>query len=389
MRATDQHQSRAMQVRPNLTRTVANPFIGQEGLTALWFGEPDVPTPKFICDAAADSMANGETFYTPGLGEGYLRAAIATYVSELHNSSLGEERIAVTVSGGNALNLAFQCVLEQGDLVGTHIPAFPNLLSIPTLQGARLETIRVEPKEQGWQIDMDQLIDLARRCKVLLINSPSNPTGWVMHREQQLALLEACRQYGTWIISDEVYSRIFFSGKAAPSFLEISEPEDRVIVVNSFSKAWAMTGWRLGWLTVPESLLSTLENIMEFSISSAPAFAQRAGKVALEEGEDFVRESVARYEKNLATVTKSFADCERINFTVPESTFYAYFQIDGVSDNLAFIRQLIEQSGLGLAPGLTFDPDSRNWFRLCFAATEEKLEVALGKLTNHLAKSGN
>ena len=384
MGAIQDHSSRAMRVRPNLTRSVANPVMGREGLTALWFGEPDVATPQFICDEAISSMRAGETFYTPGLGESFLREALSVYLSKLHSANIAENRLAVTVSGGNALNLAFQCLLEQGDIVGTHIPAFPNLLSIPALQGATVETIRLRVKNGSWCLDMDELLALARRCKVLLLNSPSNPTGWVMQPVEQKALLEVCRECGTWIISDEVYSRIYFDGAAAPSFLSIAEPEDRVVVVNSFSKAWAMTGWRLGWLAVPPSLLATLENIMEFSISSAPAFAQRAGKVALEQGEAFVRESVERYRNNLSMVTDAFESASRVRFVKPKSTFYAYFQIEGVDDNLAFTQRLIDKAGLGLAPGKTFDAESIDWFRLCFAASEDKLALALRKLIEHL-----
>lgn len=389
--ATEGLLSRAGGVRGNLTRQLANGAMGKPNVIPLWFGEPDLSTPDFICQAAVESLGRGETFYTEGLGRPQLRMAIAEYMNRLHDlghdrsTAITMERIAVTVSGGNALNLAFQCVLEQGDLVVTHSPTFPNLLSIPALYGARVETVPMTIASGGWELDVEQLLDASRDAKVILINSPNNPTGWVMPREAMLELLTVARQRGIWLISDEVYSRIYFSAKAAPSFSELATSEDRLLVVNSFSKAWAMTGWRLGWLTVPASVLPMLERIIEFSVSSAPAFAQQAACVALEEGEDFVRECVARYHKNLQMVTEAFAKIERIKFVPPTATFYAYFQIEGVKQNFEFAQKLIDEAGVGLAPGTTFDANANDWYRLCFAQTPERLAEALNRLTRYLA----
>lgn len=383
--------SRACGVRGNLTRQLANGAMGKPNVIPLWFGEPDLSTPDFICRAAVESLGDGETFYTEGLGRPRLRMAITDYMNRLHNlghggsTELSLDRIAVTVSGGNALNLAFQCVLEQGDLVVTHSPTFPNLLSIPALYGARVETVPMTMTTVGWELDVDRLLDASREAKVILINSPNNPTGWVMPKEDMLKLLTVARERGTWLISDEVYSRIYFSAKAAPSFAELATPEDRLLVVNSFSKAWAMTGWRLGWLTVPASVLPMLERIIEFSVSSAPAFAQRAACVALEEGEDFVRECVARYHSNLQMVTSAFEKIERINFVPPTATFYAYFRIEGVQENFEFAQKLIDEAGVGLAPGTTFDPQATDWYRLCFAQTPQRLAEALDRLSKYLA----
>lgn len=373
--------SRAARARPNLTRQVANSAMGRSDVIPLWFGEPDVATPRFICDAAIESLASGDTKYTEGLGRPYLREALSHYLENLHGNSIPDSRIAVTLSGGNALNLAFQCLLEQGDRVVTHVPAFPNLLEIPSLQGADVVSVRMDCDASGWSLDMDRLLHECTGAKVVLINSPNNPTGWVMTRNEQQQVLDVCRANGTWIISDEVYGRLMFGADAAPSFLEIAGPEDRVLVANSFSKAWAMTGWRLGWLVLPQSLMGTLERIIEFSVSCAPAFAQRGAVVALRDGEDFIRESVARYEANCTRVQAVFDRFSQIQFPPPTSTFYAFFQVKGVRDNLGFVQQMIEQAKVGLAPGQTFDPEATDWFRLCFAQSPEQLEVALGRLT--------
>lgn len=289
-------ESRAIQVPPSITRELANAAMSVEGLIPLWFGEPNIPTPKFICDEAARSLAAGETFYAEGLGRPYLRDAISSYMSALYGKSIGVDRIAVTVSGGNALNLAFQSVLEEGDTVVTLTPAFPNLLSIPKLQGARTITHALEVKDGKWSLDVEAFLETAKGAKVVLLNSPSNPTGFMLTKDEIARIMEVLRERGTWLISDEVYARTVYSGKAAPSFLEVSEPEDRLIVVNSFSKTWAMTGWRLGWLTLPPSLTPVVEKIAEFSIASAPPFSQRAAVVALEQGEEFVAQMAKNYQ---------------------------------------------------------------------------------------------
>ncbi len=355
--------------------------MGRSDVISLWFGEPDVATPDFIRQAAIDSLNQGETFYTEGLGRMFLREALSSYLRKLHSAGPSPERIAVTVSGGNAINLAFQCVLREGDQVVTPTPAFPNLQSIPALQGAQVQTVPMHYGPQiGWQLDINRLVEACATARAVLVNSPSNPTGWVQSRDDQLALLAASRRYGTWIISDEVYSRIYFDGPVAPSWVEIAEPEDRVLIVNSFSKAWAMTGWRLGWLTAPTSLMPTLERIIEFSISSAPAFTQRAATQALTDGEPFIAESVARYRHNLDTIEEVFAGVPQIRFLRPPATFYAFFEVEGVRDNLDYAARMMNEAGVGLAPGTTFDPHAHSWFRLCFAQSPARLQSALQRL---------
>lgn len=377
-------ESRATQVRGNMTRQLANSAMERKDVIPLWFGEPDMPTPDFICKAATRAIESGDTFYTEGLGRPFLRDAIATYLARLHGIPLTSERVAVTVSGGNAINLAFQCILQEGDVVVTPTPAFPNLGSIAALHGADVRTVPMQFNDSGWQLDIERLLDASRDAKAILVNSPSNPTGWVQSTEEQRVLLETCRKRGTWILSDEVYSRLTFDAPAAPSFLEVADAEDRVLVINSFSKAWAMTGWRLGWLVLPPSLLPTLEKIFEFSISCAPSFSQRAAVAALVHGESFVRKSLDHYRQNLETIRRAFEDIDRIRFIPPTATFYAYFQIDGVSDNLDFAQQMIERAGVGLAPGATFDPTAKDWYRLCFALSSERLKNALQRLSRFL-----
>lgn len=381
--AFDRLVSNAVDVPPSITRVLANKAMGVEGLIPLWFGEPNQPTPSFICEEAAQAMQRGETFYAEGLGRPFLREAIAEYSTKLYDTPISAERIAVTVSGGNAINLAFQALLQPGDKVATITPAFPNLLRIPQLQSAELICHSLEIVDGRWSLDIDAFLERAAQAKVVLLNSPSNPTGWTMSSDQQRYLLDELRRRDIWLIADEVYSRTTFDNSVAPSLLEVAQPEDKLIVVNSFSKSWAMTGWRLGWLTLPPSLVPTIEKIMEFSVACAPPFIQRAAVVALQQGEDFIAQSSADYRRAKETVERSLARYSAVHCPPIEATFYAFFRLPDVQDSIAFAQLLIDEAKVGLAPGEAFGAPSNGWFRLCFAQTPEVLEQALARLDHY------
>lgn len=385
MSASEGLVSRSSHVPGNLTRQLANSAMGREGVIALWFGEPDVPTPSAICKAAQESLDAGETFYTQGLGTDFLRQRIAGYQSQLTGKAISSSRIAVTLSASNALNLAFQSLLSEGDKLVTTLPIFPNLLAIPSLHGASIETVGLRPTPEGWTLDIEELIRRVADAKVVLINSPNNPTGWQMPEEHWRALLHACRQSGCWIVSDEVYARLTFDRPRAFSVLEIAEEEDRVVTVNSFSKTWAMTGWRLGWLTLPPSLVASIERIMEFSVSCVPTFSQRAAAVAIQQGERFIEEQNLRYCKNLEVVRQCLSKIERVELPTASATFYSYFRVRGVDDNMAFATRLIDEAMVGIAPGKSFDASKEDWFRLCVAVSKPRLETALARIETFLS----
>ncbi len=367
MSASTDLSSQGLSIPVSKLRKLANTTMGAEGLIPLWFGEPDIPTPDFICEAAHQSMAAGNTYYTEGLGKPFLREAIAEYMSDLYRNTIGIDRIAVTVSGTNALNLAFQLLTQNGDRVVTTLPSFPTLLTVPELQYAELDTISLQPSGNGWSLDIDRLIEKTAGAKILLLNSPNNPTGWMLERDEIKAILDACRKSETWVISDEVYARIVYEEKAAPSFAEFAEPEDRLIIVNSFSKSWAMTGWRLGWLTLPPSLLYECEKLMEFSMSCAPEFVQAGGLVAIRQGENLIASQIARYRKGRDLAVSRLSAINGVTCVPPRAAFYAHFKIDGVTDNVGFAEKLAIEGKVGIAPGTTFDPSMENWFRVCFA----------------------
>ncbi|TKI06608.1 pyridoxal phosphate-dependent aminotransferase [Martelella alba] len=374
-------------------REVANAGIGRSDILPFWFGEPDRQTPAFICEAAQASLAAGETFYTPNLGEAALRAALSRYLSHWHRP-VDEHRIAVTNSGVSALMLAAQSLYSPGDRVVAVTPVWPNLVEIPKILGASVTEVSLILRRHGqdgvsWHLDMDMLLAaLTPDTRAIIINSPNNPSGWVMPAEQQRAILDHCRRHGIWIVSDEVYGRLWFDGgpeRGAPSFLDIADPGDRLIVVNSFSKTWLMTGWRLGWLVVPETLTPALGKLIEYNSSCAPAFVQKAGIAAVEGGEPVLRETLTRYRASRDFLYRQLNDTPGVETPLPEGAMYVFFRVGGLRDSLAFCKALVAGAGLGLAPGSAFGPAGEGCIRWCFASSLDKLELGMTRFRAFLA----
>jgi aspartate/methionine/tyrosine aminotransferase len=236
-------------------RDVANAALDRADVLAFWFGESDQPTPSFIRQAAVEALEGGRTFYTHNLGRPDLRHGLSDYLSRLHGQEIGEARVAVTSSGVSALMIAMQALLDPGDRVVVITPVWPNVAEIPNILNADVVRLALTPKDGVWALDLDRLLDaLTPNTRLLLLASPGNPTGWTLRPQDRGAILERCRQFGIWLIADDVYERLSFTSDCAPSFLPLADPMDRVISVNSFSKAWRMTGWRLGWVTAPAAL---------------------------------------------------------------------------------------------------------------------------------------
>ncbi|MEO5845021.1 MAG: pyridoxal phosphate-dependent aminotransferase [Caldimonas sp.] len=358
-------------------REVANAAMGRSDVLAFWFGESDEPTPQFIRDAAVRSIADGETFYSHNLGLAELRDAIAAYASALH-PAVAADRVAVTSSGVSALMLAMQALVGAGDEVVAVVPVWPNLTAQPAILGAHVTRFALRPSPAGaWCLDVEALKRVVTpRTRVLLVNSPNNPTGWTLTRPEQEELLAHCRSTGTWIVADEVYERIFFgaagAGACAPSFLDIAGADDRLIVVHSFSKSFLMTGWRLGWLVLPTGMAPALAKLIEFNTSCAPVFVQRAGLAALAQARSFVPGMVERLQGCRDTLLPRLAALPGVEVATPQGGLYAFFQAPGSEDSLAFAKRLVEAAGVGLAPGAAFGAEGEGWLRWCFASHDPR-----------------
>ena len=352
-------------------REVANAGMGRSDVLAFWFGEGDEPTPAFVRDAAIASMQSGDTFYSHNLGLPELREALSRYLSGLHRP-VGPQRIAVTSSGVNALMLAMQALVGAGDEVVAVVPVWPNLTAQPAILGANVKRVSLKVQAGAWTLDMDTLLNaVTERTRVLLVNAPNNPTGWTLTRAEQQTILAHCRRTGTWIVADEVYERIYFGPEAsAPSFLDIADLDDRLVVAHSFSKSFLMTGWRLGWLVVPPTLLDAFGKLIEFNTSCAPVFVQRAGLAALAQADAFVPGLIQRLKTCRDTLIPALSAVPGVLVANPPGGMYAFFRVDGQNDSLAFAKRLVGEVGLGLAPGAAFGDEAEGWLRWCFASRD-------------------
>ena len=389
------------QLAESRIREVANEGLGREGVLKFWFGESDEVTPDFIRDAAIASLQAGETFYAHNLGLAELRSAIATYTEVLHPGRGTDhwfERLAVTSGGVNGLMLASQMLVDAGDEVVVVTPVWPNLVAQPRIMGANVKTVPLRVVSQGvdagaWVLDVDALLaSITPATRMLILNAPNNPTGWTLTRNEQATILAHCRRTGTWIVADEVYERLYYAGDtgngAASSFLDVAEPEDRLIVAHSFSKSFLMTGWRLGWLVLPATLTREVAKLIEFNTSCAPVFVQRAAVAAMQRGDEVTPALVAHLKTCRDTLVPLLQSVPGVRLAQPKGGMYAFFSIDGQPDCLNVAKRLVREAGLGLAPGSAFGPEASGWLRWCFASRDlGRLEEGVQRLAGWLGKA--
>jgi aspartate/methionine/tyrosine aminotransferase len=348
----------------------------------LWAGEGDLPTPAFITEAAATALAAGETFYTWQRGIPELRAALARYHTRLYGRQFAAEEFFVTGSGMQAIQITLALTVGEGDEVLIPTPAWPNAAAAAGIIGARPVLIPMNFGNDGWTLDLDRLsAAVTARTRALVVMSPSNPTGWTASRDELAALIGLARRHALWIIADEIYGRFWYGdGARAPSFHDVMTAEDRVLFVNTFSKNWAMTGWRMGWIAAHPALGQTIENLIQYSTSGVAQFMQRAGVVAIEEGEPFVAHQVARARASRDVVCDVLGRSGRCSFAVPKGAFYLLFAVDGVTDSRRLAFRLIDEAAVGLAPGSAFGPAGKGFLRLCFARDPAQIATAAERI---------
>ncbi|MET3444307.1 aspartate/methionine/tyrosine aminotransferase [Variovorax paradoxus] len=371
-------------------REVANAGLGRDDVLAFWFGESDEVTPEVIRQAAIDSLQRGETFYAHNLGLPELREAIAGYTSKLH-PKVDASRIAVTSGGVSALMLAVQALVDAGDEVVAVTPVWPNLTAQPAILGAKVRTVSLVPANGQWTLDLAALRKaVTPKTKLLIVNAPNNPTGWTMTREEQQAVLDHCRETGTWILADEVYERLYFEptpSGCAPSFLDISRPDDRLVVTHSFSKSFLMTGWRLGWLVLPPAMVEGIGKLIEFNTSCASVFTQRAAVAAIEHTAEITPRVVAHLKECRDTLVPLLAALPGVQVAPAKGGMYAFFRLEGFGDSLELAKRLVVEAGLGLAPGNAFAPEAQGWLRWCFASKDpQRLVQGVERLKSWLSR---
>lgn len=377
--------ARARVLEASKIREVAEFGMKQNNVLPLWFGEGAWPTNPLIVDAAIASLKAGNHKYQPNNGQMNLREEICQYSNDLLGSQLTTPQITVTPSGMQGLMLTAELLVTSGDRVVAIEPSWPNISGCFKALGAEIETMSLEASEGRWVLDIEAFMALLTPdTKAVVINSPNNPTGWTMSAENQQQVLEHCRQNGIWIVADDVYTRLYRHGRHAPSFLSIADPDDWLISVNSFSKCWSMTGWRLGWIVAPAACEAKLGQLTEFNTSSTPGFTQDAGVVALRDGEPEIAVLQERLQTGYVITEHELSKFSRVEFIEPDGAFYSFFRVDGLSDSLTAAKTIIEETQVGLAPGIAFGKDGEGYLRLCYAQPAEVLQRAFERLTPFL-----
>jgi aspartate/methionine/tyrosine aminotransferase len=414
-------RSAILNLEASKIREVANAGLGRSDVLAFWFGESDEVTPDFVREAAIESLRAGETFYAHNLGLPELRQALADYTSRLHGP-VDAGRIAVTSGGVNALMLAVQALVEAGDEVVVGTPVWPNLVAQPQIMGARVRTVSLKPVQGAWTLDLAALLEaITPATRLLVVNAPNNPTGWTLSADEQRALLAHCRRTGTWILADEVYERLYYpqarsasggsspapgrpkpdaplGGEArsasggnpcAPSFLDVAEPDDRLVVAHSFSKSFLMTGWRLGWLVMPPAMVDAMGKLIEFNTSCASVFTQRGALAAVRRTDEITPRVAAHLRACRDTLVPLLQALPEVDVAPAPGGMYAFFRLAGHADSLATAKRLVAEAGLGLAPGSAFAPEAEGWLRWCFASQDlARLGQGVQRLQGWLAGPG-
>ncbi|MBB4479162.1 pyridoxal phosphate-dependent aminotransferase [Rhizobium etli] len=366
---------------------VVNYARGRQGLLPLWVGEGDLPTPDFISRAAMEALASGETFYTWQRGIPELRRALSDYYFRHFSVRLPVEHFYVTGSGMQAIQISVQALTSPGDEFVYLTPAWPNIAAALEIAGARAVGVELQFEGGRWGLDLDRLgAAITPKSRGLFINTPSNPTGWTATQKDLGAILALARKHDLWIMADEIYALYHFAGGRAPSFLDIMEEGDKIIFVNSFSKNWSMTGWRVGWIVAPPEMGQVLENLIQYSTSGVAQFMQKGAVAALDQGDDFVRANIAKAARSRDILCDALIATNRVETLKPDGALYAFLKIDGVTDSRRAAIDIVDKTGVGLAPGTAFGAGGKLFLRACFLRDPGQIAVAAERLCDYIVK---
>ena len=366
---------------------IINYARGRDKLLPLWAGEGDLPTPDFINQAAKQALDNGETFYTHQRGIPELRQAIADYYGRHFGASLTPEHIYVTGSGMHAIKLMVEALTEVGDEAIYFTPAWPNIAAALGVSGAHKVGVPLSFTDGKWALDLERVeATITDKTRMIFVNTPANPTGWTASLADIRALLEIARKHGIWILADEIYALYHFAGGRAASFLDVMEDGDRVVFVNSFSKNWSMTGWRVGWLVAPPEIGDTIENLVQYTTSGVAQFMQQGALAAVRDGDDFIAENIARASEGRDILCDRLLATNRVQTLKPDGALYAFLKVDGVTDSRRAALDIVDKTGVGLAPGSAFGPGGNPFLRACFLRNGDQLREAADRLADYINK---
>jgi aspartate aminotransferase len=376
-------------LEPSGIAKIALPRFTDPSVIPLWIGEGDLVTPEFIREAAKRAIDAGHTFYAYTRGREELRVAIKSYLDRVYQIDVNPDHISVPGSSMMGITLAAQMTLGRGRHALIVSPNWPNIENSVRATGADIGFVRQRMKNGRWHLDVEDIIAAVEsNTRAIYINSPCNPTGWIVPESTLDSLLAFCRERDIVLISDEVYHRNIFSGESAPSLMTLAGDEDPVIIINGFSKAWAMTGWRLGWMVAPARYAQHIAVLSECFNTGAPSIVQFAGIAALEDGEELVKLLRAQYAGGRDIVMEILGRHPRVELSEPEGAFYAFPRIREMESSLAFAQGLLKEFDVGVAPGYTFGPGNEEHFRLCFAQSHQRLTEALQRIVTYIDRMG-
>lgn len=380
-------------------RALADVAFGMEEVLSLQFGESTLPTPPYVMEAVSRAAKEGWTYYSPNQGLPSLRLAIANLIARLHAVEIDPAEIQVTSGGVQALNLAIKCVIDPGDDALVLSPNWPNGSAMIEMFGARAVEVPMARAGQRFTPDFNAMQDaLSPRTRLLLYASPSNPLGWTATVAEQRMLLDFARQHGLWLLTDEVYERIYYgdrgeagacSGQIAPSILKLCSREDAVIVVNSFSKTYCMTGWRLGWMVSRGDFVRKAAQLNEFIVSHAPTMIQRGGEAAIAHGEDDIAAMVEEFQERRDFCARMLQTVPGVNLPEPEGAFYLFPQLEAVDDSYQFALDLLRTKRVAVAPGSAFGNGGEGSIRICYAPDMDVLKPAMERICEFVQTYGS
>ena len=376
-------------LKPSGIRKFFDIAATMKDVISLGIGEPDFTTPEPILQAGIRSLQNGETHYTSNWGKLELRQAIADNLKNLYGVSYNpENEVVATVGVSEALYLTMVAVLDPGDEVIIPTPCFVSYQAEVLLAGG--VPVEIPSKiENNFQLDPDEIrAAITPRTKVIFVGYPSNPTGAVAERETLLEVAKIAEEHNLLIISDEIYDRLVYGFKhvCVPALGE--SIKRRTILLGGFSKDYAMTGWRIGYACGPAELIKGLVRIHQYTIMSAPTTAQDAALEAMQNGEKYVQDMVAEYDRRRRLIVSGLNRLGLRTFE-PRGAFYAFpnIQASGMDDE-AFAEALLKEEGVAVVPGNAFGPGGDGFVRACYATAYEKIEEALHRMERFMSRYG-
>jgi aspartate/methionine/tyrosine aminotransferase len=369
-----------------LARAQALEAQGRE-ILHLEIGQPDYPTPAHVAQAGIDAIEEGQTRYTPPAGIGPLREAVASDVSRRLGLTIGPAQVLLGPGAKPGLFFPTLALVGPGDDVIYPDPGFPTYAAMISVAGGTPVPVRLREENQ-FSFDLDEFdARISDRTKLIILNSPANPTGGVIPLADLKHIAGQAQKHNAWVISDEIYSQLTYDGLDAPSIATLPGMLERTVICDGFSKTYAMTGWRLGYMVMPEALAERVNLLLTHSVGCTAAFTQYAGLEALSGPQDFVREMVTDYQRRRDRIVAGLNAIPGVTCQKPLGAFYVFPNVKSFGlTSKEIAARLIDEAGVAVLAGTDFGLGGEGYLRLCYCTSLEVIERALEKLGEFFRK---